>query len=161
MWHSTYTHIIQGNFLFLVVRNQIDTLTPCLSFDYNLCRKYPNGSCKLILDIHVLKTFQWCKKIFNPMSFDSSNYSLKIWESKGTPTPKVRIHLGVCELIPSHSLTPWNCECDSWVAFLASTFPCPCLGHEPKVKVMTLLMDKRNSHGQNDGNHFLCRMKIL
>jgi hypothetical protein len=39
------------------------------------------------------------------MSFDSYNCTLKIQESIETPTPKVRAHLGVCGLIPSHSLT--------------------------------------------------------
>jgi hypothetical protein len=37
------------------------------------------------------------------MSFDPSNYSLKIQDSIGTQTPKMAIHLGVCGLIPSHS----------------------------------------------------------
>jgi hypothetical protein len=50
------------------------------------------------------------------MSFDPYNYPLKIWESIGTPTPKVGIHLGVWGFIPSHSFAftgVW--KCDSWV----------------------------------------------
>jgi hypothetical protein len=42
---------------FLVVVSQIDTLILGLSFDYNLCFKYSNGSCKPILNIYILKYF--------------------------------------------------------------------------------------------------------
>jgi len=38
---------------------------------------------------------------------------------------------------PHTFLHYWECECDSQVALLACTFPCPCLGREPKVRVMT------------------------
>jgi hypothetical protein len=44
MWHATYMHVIQSNFPLLVVKNQIDTLTPGPSFSHNLCCKYSNGS---------------------------------------------------------------------------------------------------------------------
>jgi len=37
------------------------------------------------------------------MSFDPYNHSLKIWESIGTPTSKMGVHLGVWGFIPSHS----------------------------------------------------------
>jgi hypothetical protein len=57
--------------------NQIDTLTPDLSFNH---------------------------MNFNPMSFDLSNHSLKIQKSIRTPTPKLGVHLGVRGLIPSHFL---------------------------------------------------------
>jgi hypothetical protein len=43
--------------------------------------------------------------LFNPMSFDPCNYNMKIWESIGTPTPKVGAHLGMCGFIPSHFST--------------------------------------------------------
>jgi hypothetical protein len=39
------------------------------------------------------------------MSFDLCNHTLKIRESIGSPILKVRAHLGVCGLIPSHSPT--------------------------------------------------------
>jgi len=66
--------------------------------------KLQNGDYdKPILDIFVSKSFQWYKKLFNPMSFDLSNYSLKIWESIGIPIPKMGAHLVMCGLIPSHS----------------------------------------------------------
>jgi len=77
-------------------------LTPGLSFGHNLCFRYRNGSCKPILDIHVSIAFQWYKKLFNPLDFDPWNHSLNIWESIGTPTPKVEVPLGVWRFIPSH-----------------------------------------------------------
>jgi len=104
MWHATYMHIIQGNSWLLVVRNQIDILIPGLSFAHNLCCKCSNGPCELISD-YVLRAFQWYKKVFNTMSFDPSNRSFKIWDFIGTPIPKMGVHLGVCELIPSHSFS--------------------------------------------------------
>jgi hypothetical protein len=94
-----------------MVGNQIGNLTPGSSFGHNLCFKYPNGSCKPILDIYVPRALQWYKEIFNPMGFDAFNFSLKIWESIRTPTPKVGGHLGVWRFIPSHSPTlpgAWN-----------------------------------------------------
>jgi hypothetical protein len=39
------------------------------------------------------------------MSYEPSNRFLNIQKSIKTPTPKVGIHLGVCELISSHSPT--------------------------------------------------------
>ncbi len=71
----------------------------------------PDGSCKPILDIYVLRAFKWYKKLFNPMSFDPCNCPLKIRESIETPTPKVGAHLGVCGFIFSHYPTllgAWN-----------------------------------------------------
>jgi hypothetical protein len=78
---------------------------PTFSFGCNLCFKYTNGSCEPILDIFVLRTFQWYKELFNLMTFDPYNRLLKIWESIGTPTLKVGTHLGVCGFIPSHFRT--------------------------------------------------------
>jgi hypothetical protein len=63
-------HVFQGDSKLLMVRDQIDTLTPNPSFDRNLCLKYSNGSCKPILDVYVLKDFQWYKEVFNLMNFD-------------------------------------------------------------------------------------------
>jgi hypothetical protein len=85
-----------------MVGNQIVNLTPCPSFGHNLCFKCPNGSCEPILDIYVPRAFQWYKEIFHSMGFDPYNHSLKIWESIGTPIPKMRAHLGVWGFIPSH-----------------------------------------------------------
>jgi len=64
-----------------------------------------------ILDIYIPRAFQWYKELFNLMNFDLYNRPLKIWESIGTLTPKLGVHLGVWGFIPSHSLAlpkAWN-----------------------------------------------------
>jgi len=96
---------MQGNWgdsWLLVVGNQIVNLTPDLSFGQNFCLKFPNGSCEPILDMCVLRAFQWYKELLNQLSFDPYNRSLKIWKSTETPTPKVEVPLGVWRFIPSH-----------------------------------------------------------
>jgi hypothetical protein len=105
MSHATCT---QGNWVdswLLVVKSQTVNLTPDPSFGHNLCFRYPNGSCEPILDIYVSISFQWYKKIFNPLSFDPCNCSLNIRESFCTPTLKVETPLGVWGFIPSHFLS--------------------------------------------------------
>ncbi len=107
---------MQGNWgdsWLLMVESQIGHLIPDPSFGHNLCFKYSNGWCKPILNIYVSKYFQWYKELLNPMNFDPCNHPLKIWESIGTPIPKVRAHLGVWGFIPSLSCTPGNMKCDS------------------------------------------------
>jgi hypothetical protein len=106
MWPATYTQVNQSDSRLLVVRNQISTLTPGFSFGHNLCFKFSNGSCKLILNIYNSRYFQWYKELFNPMNFDLWNHSLNIENILGIPTPKVGVHLGVCGFIPSHFFTP-------------------------------------------------------
>jgi len=111
MWHITCTQRNQGDSRLLMAESQIDNLTPRLSFGYKLCFMYSIGSCEPILDIYILRYFQLYKKLFNPMSFDPCNCLLKIQKSIGTPTSKVRAHLGVWGFIPSHTLTlpgAWN-----------------------------------------------------
>ncbi len=88
MWHGTDMHVIQCDSIFLMVGSQIDTLIPDLSFGHNVCCKHSNGSCKTILNIYISKAFQCYNEIFNLMSFDPSNRSLKIRESIETPIPK-------------------------------------------------------------------------
>jgi hypothetical protein len=78
MWHATSTQGNQGDSQLFLVGNQIGNLISNPSFSHNLCFKCRNGSCKLILNIHVLKVFQWYKEFFNPMSFDPYNRPLKI-----------------------------------------------------------------------------------
>jgi hypothetical protein len=39
------------------------------------------------------------------MGFDPWNFSLKVWESIGTPTPQMGAHLGMWGFNPSHFLT--------------------------------------------------------
>jgi hypothetical protein len=137
MWHATCTQGNRGDSWLLVVRSQIGNLTSGPSFGHNLCFKCPNGSCKPILDIYVPKGFQCYKEIFDSMGFDPCNRSLKIWESIGSPTPKVGIHLGVWGFIPSFSHTPRNMKCDSRTSHLVRTFVSLCLGCEPKTRVVT------------------------
>jgi hypothetical protein len=103
MWHVTWTQGNQGKSWLLVVRSQIANLTLGLSFSHNLCLKCPNGLCEPILNIYILKNFQWYKKRLNPMGFDPCNRSLKIRESIRTLVPKVGVPLGVWGFIPSHS----------------------------------------------------------
>jgi hypothetical protein len=132
-----------------MVGSQIDILTFDLSFRHNLCFKYSNGPCEPILNIYVSRSFQWYKGVINLMSFDPWNYSLKIWDSIGIPTPKVGIHLGMCELTPSHIPSHyWECKCDSQVALLVCTFPCFYLDHELKVRVKVRVV--------TCSNHLIC-----
>ncbi len=71
------------------------------------------------------------------MSFDPYNCPLKVWESIGTPTPKMGAHLGVWGFIPSHPLTflgAWNVTPGLMLGLhLASR----CFGHKPKARVAT------------------------
>jgi len=111
MLHTTWTQGNRVNSWVLVIESQTANLTPSLSFGHNIYFKYPNGSCERILDIYVSIDFQWYKELFNLIGFDPCNHSLKIWESIGTPTPKVGAHLEVWGFIPSHSLAllgEWN-----------------------------------------------------
>jgi len=94
-----------------VVGGQVSTLTHGPSFGYNLCFKYTKWDMRSILDIYVSRAFQCYKKLFNLMSFDLCNCSLKIQKFIETLTPKVGTHLGVCGFIPSHPSTfprAWN-----------------------------------------------------
>jgi hypothetical protein len=50
-------------------------------------------------------------EFLDPMSFNPYNHFLNIWDSIGTPIPKVAAHLRVCGFIPSHLptfLRAWN-----------------------------------------------------
>jgi len=103
MWHATCA---QGNWVdsqLLVVGSQIVNLTSGLSFDHNLCFRYPNGWCKPILHIYASIAFKWYKELFKPLGFDPCNHSLNIRESIKIPTPNMGVHLGVWRFFPSHS----------------------------------------------------------
>jgi hypothetical protein len=111
MWNATYMQGSKGDSQLLVVGNQFANLTPNLSFAHNLCFNHLNESCEPILNIYVPRTFQWYKKIYNPMGFGPYNFSLKIWKSIETLIPKMGAHLGVWRFIPSHPPTllgAWN-----------------------------------------------------
>ncbi len=88
MLHAT---CMQGNRVdswLLVVGSQTTNLITGPSFGHNLCFKCSIRSPEPILDIYVSIDFQWYKKLFNPLDFDSCNGSLSIQESTRTPTPK-------------------------------------------------------------------------
>jgi len=122
MLHIIYMHRNRVDSWLLVVGSQIANLTLGLSFGHNLCFRSPNGQCEPILDINIPRAFQWYKELLKPLSFDPCNCPLKIWESTGTPTPKVELPWGVRvhSLTPSH--TPRSMLCDSrlpsWLATL-------------------------------------------
>jgi hypothetical protein len=89
------------------------------------------------LNIYISKVFQWYKKLFNPMNFESWNYFLKIWESIKILILKMGAHLGVCGSFIPTFLHSWDYECDSQASFSACTFLNLYFGHEPKVRVVT------------------------
>jgi len=89
MLHVICTWRNRGDSRLLVVASQIGNLTFDLSFGHNLCFRFLNGSCKPILDIYVLRVFQWYKELLSQLNFDHWNCSLKIRKSTGTPIPKV------------------------------------------------------------------------
>jgi hypothetical protein len=137
-----------------MIKNQIDILTPGFSFGHNLCCKYSNGSCEPILDIYVSRNFQWYKELSNPMSFDLLNYFLKIQKSIAIPTPKVE---SIWECVSSFFHIPLHsqeCECDFWVAFSTHTFPCLCLGREPKARIMKTCPFRRYKQNYFDSPYF-------
>jgi hypothetical protein len=136
MWHTTWTLVNQGDFLFLEVGSQIGSLIHGLFFGHNLCFKYLNGWCEPIWDIFVQKTFQWYKELFKPMSFDPYNRPLKIRESIRTPIPKVEAHLGVRGFIPSHFLT-FSRAGNVTLRLHLSPTPLQALVTNPKAKVVT------------------------
>ncbi len=124
-----------------MVESQIANLTPDPFFGHNLCFKCPNGSCKPILDIYVLRAFQLYKDLFKPLSFDPWNCPLKIQESTRTPSPKMEVVLGVWGFIPSHFPTlPGTCGVTP--RLLLDPQPCKpfCLGREPKARIATFML---------------------
>jgi hypothetical protein len=131
----------QGNRIdssLLVIGNQIANLTPDLSFGQNLCFKCSNGSCELNLDIYVSISFQWYKKLFNPMGFDPYNRPLNIQESIGTLNFQNGNSLGSVRVpFLTLSYTPGSMRGDYRVSLLARNLASPCFGCEPKVRVAT------------------------
>ncbi len=108
--------------LFLV-GSQIGNWTLVPSFGHNLCFRCRNEQCKLILSIYPPRAFQWYKKCHKPLSFDPWNCSLKFREFTWTPSPKVRVALGMWGFTPSQfSTLPGVCD----VAPGPSLGPHPC-----------------------------------
>jgi len=142
MLHVTYTQGNWGDFWFLVVRSQIANLTLGLSFDHNLCFRCSNGWWELILDIYVPRVFQWYKERFNSLIFDPCNYPLKIWESIGTRTPKMEVHLGVWGFIPSLFCIFRSMKCDSWAHFWLAPLQALALVTSPRLGMRHLSKPK-------------------
>ncbi len=132
MWHVTYTQGNHGDSWILVVRSQIDNLIPNPSFGHNLCFKCPNGSCEPILDIW--RNFQ--SNEFWPLHlpFEDSKVHQDFTFQNGSSFGSVGVHS------LTFSYTPRSMKCDSQASFLAHTFASPCFGHEPKVRVVTMVM---------------------
>ncbi len=113
--------------------------TPDPSFGHNLCFRCPNEQCEPILDIYSSRAFHWYKERHKPLRFDPSNRSLKFRKSTGTPSPKVRVALGVWGFTPSHFPTlPGVPDVTPGLPF--GPHPCNpfCLGREPKARVATI-----------------------
>jgi len=106
MLHTTCTHKSRVDSRLFMVENQTVSLTLDLSFCHNLCCRCPNGSCEPILNIYTSIAFRWYKELLNARCFDLCDRSLKVWESTGTPTPKMGVHLGVWVFIVTLSHTP-------------------------------------------------------
>jgi hypothetical protein len=164
MLHATLMQGNQGDSWLLVVGSQIANLTPGPSSGHNICFKCPNGSCKPILDICVLRVFQWCKEHFNPMIFNPCNYVLKIQKSTMNPIPKVN-HLGVWGYILSHfPILPgaWNVtpKLHSWPAPL-QTFALvtsPRLGLQQSVPQLLPLLPLLDLHLNLSRNVGVCQI---
>ncbi len=93
------------------------------------------------------KSFSWCKKLFNPLSFDPCNCFLKIWESTRTPNSESGSSLGSVRV---HSLTlsytPESMRRDSRVSLLAHNLASPCLSR-PRLGL------QHNTHAKPLGCH--------
>jgi len=140
MSHATCMPGNRGDSRFLMIGSQIINLTFDPSFGHNLCFRCPNESCGPILNIYIPRYFQWYKEHHNPLSFDPCNYSMKIQESIRTPTPKKEAPLEVWRFIPSHFPTLSGAySMTLGLPLLACNFASPCLGREPKARVVTIL----------------------
>jgi len=94
--HSICTHWGRVDSWLFVVGSQTVNLTPGPSFNYNLCCRCPNGSCKAILDIYTSKPFQWYKERLKARCFAFCCRALKLRESRKTPSS----HFWECESHP-------------------------------------------------------------
>jgi hypothetical protein len=57
MSHVVCTQMNQVDSRLFLIRSQIGSLTPDLSFGHNLCFRCPNEQCEPILNIYVLRAF--------------------------------------------------------------------------------------------------------
>jgi hypothetical protein len=141
MWHTTCTKKNQGDFRLLMVGSQIGNLAPDPSFGHNLCFKNPNGSCEPILDIYILRSFQWCKFFFSIQWVLTLVISLWRFESLlGLQLPKWKF-IWECGGSFFHILLhSWEHEMWLLGSFLACTFASFCFGHKLKARVATIIL---------------------
>jgi hypothetical protein len=140
MSHTTYMQVSQSDSQLLMVESQIGNLTPYPSFDHNLCFNHSNGSWKPILNIYVLRDFQWYNKLQNLIRFwplqSFSKDSEIHWDfnsQSGNLIRSVKVHS------LTFSYTPENMKCESQASLLAHTLISPCLSYEPKATVVTFV----------------------
>jgi len=133
MSHTICTHENWVDSWLLLVGSHIANLTPDPFFGHNLCFRCPNGQWKPILDIYVLRAFQWYKEFFKPLSFDPCNCPMKIRESTETPTPKMELpwDVRVHSLTPSH--TPRSMLCESRLPSWPTTLQTFALVASPRL----------------------------
>jgi len=94
--HSPCTYRGRVDSRLLMFGSQTASLTPKLSFDHNLCCKYPNGLCEAIFDIYTSRPFQQYNEHFKARCFCFYNRTLKFQESRRTPSS----HFWECEFHP-------------------------------------------------------------
>jgi len=123
MSHTICKQINWVNSRLFLVKSQTINLTPNLSFGHNLCFKCLNEQCEPILNIYVLRYFQWYKECHKLLNFDPWNRSLKCQKSTGTPSPKVGVALVVWGFIPSHFHTFLG-ACDVTLGLPLGPHPC-------------------------------------
>jgi hypothetical protein len=144
MSHVAFTQGNRVDSWLFVVGSQTANLTTGFSFAHNLCFRCPNEQCEPISDIYTSIAFQWYKKLVEARSFDPCNHALKIRKSFRdsnsqikTPTPNMGVHLGVWGFIPSHFMHSREHVKCSWVSLLVRNLVTPCIGLEPKARVVT------------------------
>jgi len=69
------------------------------------------------------------------MGFDPYIRPLKIWESIGTLTFKMEVHLGVLGFIPSLFCTPGNMRCDPMLPSWPATLQALALVMNPRLRL--------------------------
>ncbi len=92
-------------------------------------------------------SFPMIKEFLNPLGFGPYNYSLNIRESTGTPTPNVKIPLGMWGSIPSHSFALLRtCGMIPGLPSWPTTLQPLCLGRDPKARVATIIILTKKIH---------------
>ncbi len=167
MWHIVCSQVNRVNFWLFLAGSQTTSLTPGLSFGHNLCLRCSNEQYKPILDIYVLRAFQWYKERHKTLSFDLWNCSLKFQKSTRTPSPKVGVALGVWGFTPSHVLT-LSGICDVTPRLSLGPHPCNPFALVVSPKLRLRHFNKRHAYWQtlpvlctNGNGHWILNGGIL